>query len=955
MRGVLQAVEHIQIAYVKLHHTRPRRGAALGAALRSWLLVCCALLSLLGGGGLLPYRAQAAGTTPITYAFDADGRLTAAIDPAAQAAAYRYDAVGNITSIMPHSSTLTAIMGVAPTHGVAGTAVTITGTGFSPTASSDSITFNGTQAQVTAAGATQLVVTVPAGAASGPIHVTAPGGSATSSLSFTVAAPAAPTISGVAPPIAPAGSLITISGANFDPTAGHDVVRINNTIAQVQSASATSLVAVVPPATGSGHGPSVTTPAGTGTSPGDVFIPPSPFTPAQVAVKGRIASGQSQQVTITGSGQIALLIFDGTRGQQVSLQLANATLSAYSVTLYNPDGVPLAGPQGFSQSNVLLGPLTLAFSGTYSILLNAGTSTGSVSLTLNQFGNVQSSITPGGAAVPITISTPGQAADLTFNGTAGAKVSLQLTNATFSAYYVRILTHDNGTVAYQSFGSGSSFIDAVTLPLSGANTIVVTPYIGQTGSVTLQLYSVQDVHTTITPGGAAVPITIATPGQNAFLTFSGTVGGKVSLQLSGSTIQSYNVAIVAPDGSQLVSQGFGTGTGFVDATALAQTGTYTIFLNPYGSYAGSVTLQLYSVQDVHTTITPGGAAVPITIATPGQNAFLTFSGTTSNEVSLQLANATLQGYNVTITAPDGSQLVSAVFGSGTSAINYVDLPINGTYTIFLNPYYNYTGGVTLTLSGQIPVQRPVRAPQIIRGRPPRSSAPALRAGGTTGRTTLWQQGIARSLPRPGRMAIPAPRPAQRVETALLGQVRGLMPAAARGDAAHRPASDLFRPPRQLLADRVAGRLSGAGHRWSHRQPARPYLRPLPGPRAAGHGTGHRAPVHHLDAPDRHRAQRVARLPHHARRDPEHATHPRPADHHPKGRSDSRLRGARRPPAQYHAHPLGSPAVPDAAGADLPGLFHRAAGRRGGHAGQGAGDLSECRPCAARRTHAVLEL
>jgi hypothetical protein len=230
---------------------------------------------------------------------------------------------------------------------------TITGTGFSATPGSDTVTFNGTPAQVTAASATQLVAVVPAGATSGPIRVTAPGGSAISSTTFTIGGTPAPIISGVAPPIASAGSLITISGANFDPAAGHDVVHINNTVAQVQSASATSIVAIVPPATGSGRGPAVTTPGGTVLSAGDVFIPPSPYTPSQIAVKGRIVAGQAQQVTIGNSGQIALLLFDGTRGQQVSLQLANATLPGYRITLYSPDGVPLSGPRGFGQGNGL--------------------------------------------------------------------------------------------------------------------------------------------------------------------------------------------------------------------------------------------------------------------------------------------------------------------------------------------------------------------------------------------------------------------------------------------------------------------------------------------------------------------------------------------------------------------------------------------------------------------------
>jgi sugar lactone lactonase YvrE len=59
-----------------------------------------------------------------------------------------------------------------------GTTVTITGTGFSTTAADDTVYFNGHQAVVTSATATQLVVTVPAQAGTGSVTANVPGGSA---------------------------------------------------------------------------------------------------------------------------------------------------------------------------------------------------------------------------------------------------------------------------------------------------------------------------------------------------------------------------------------------------------------------------------------------------------------------------------------------------------------------------------------------------------------------------------------------------------------------------------------------------------------------------------------------------------------------------------------------------------------------------------------------------------
>jgi hypothetical protein len=66
-----------------------------------------------------------------------------------------------------------SVASFSPARGVAGTSVTITGTGFSTTSSENVVTFNGVAATVTNATATALTVTVPSTAASGKISVTA--------------------------------------------------------------------------------------------------------------------------------------------------------------------------------------------------------------------------------------------------------------------------------------------------------------------------------------------------------------------------------------------------------------------------------------------------------------------------------------------------------------------------------------------------------------------------------------------------------------------------------------------------------------------------------------------------------------------------------------------------------------------------------------------------------------
>jgi len=131
----------------------------------------------------------------ISYIYDAAGRLVGVVDPAADAVRYTYDSVGNLLSITRQPSTAISIVEFNPSSGSTGAVVTIWGTGFDPAPANNMVQFNGEAATITAATPTELIVTVPAGATSGPIRVTSPAGVATSNRPFTVA----PVSSGLAP------------------------------------------------------------------------------------------------------------------------------------------------------------------------------------------------------------------------------------------------------------------------------------------------------------------------------------------------------------------------------------------------------------------------------------------------------------------------------------------------------------------------------------------------------------------------------------------------------------------------------------------------------------------------------------------------------------------------------------------------------------------------------------
>ena len=92
--------------------------------------------------------------------------------------------------------------------GKIGATVTFLGQGFTGTTA---VSFNGTPAPFTVVSDSDLTATVPAGASSGPVTVTTPGGTLIANRNFQVAV----SIVSFSPPSGPVGTSVTITGASF--------------------------------------------------------------------------------------------------------------------------------------------------------------------------------------------------------------------------------------------------------------------------------------------------------------------------------------------------------------------------------------------------------------------------------------------------------------------------------------------------------------------------------------------------------------------------------------------------------------------------------------------------------------------------------------------------------------------------------------------------------------------
>ena len=329
-------------------------------------------------------------------------------------------------------------------------------------------------------------------------------------------------------------------------------------------------------------------------------------------------------------------------------------------------------------------------------------------------------IAPAGPSVTVTTHAAGENARLFFDGVAGQRVALRMSNvamgvSTCCSAQVSIWKPDGSNLVYPTLvGTNGGFVDTRALPVSGRYSMLVDPQGTAFGSMTLTLYDVPpDVTGSISPGGPAVTVSMGpVPGQNAILRFDGTAGQRVSVRLSPVTIGtstccSAQVSIWKPDGSNLVYPTLvGTTGGFLDTKALPVSGSYTILVDPQKTDLGAMTLALYDVPpDVDASISPGGPPVAVSMGpVPGQNAVLRFFGLAGQRVSVGMSNVTIGtsgccSAQVSIWKPDGLNLVyPTLVGTTGGFLDTRVLPVSGMYTILVDPQSTSLGSMTLTLS-----------------------------------------------------------------------------------------------------------------------------------------------------------------------------------------------------------------------------------------------------------------
>lgn len=658
-------------------------------------------------------------SSSIAYGYDALGRLVQANVAALNIVEnYTYDSAGNITSVTSSPATTLEVASLSSPQGSVGSTVTIYGSGFSTTPGSNTVDFNGIAATVTSATSTELVVTVPTDATSGPITVKTGSTTVSSPGSYTITANAgAPTIASFTPPVAATGGTVTITGTGFQSVLADNQVQINQTAATVVSTTPTSLTFVVPTFDAGTQSTStfsamsapitITTPYGSGTSLTDLIL-------SAAAISAPIITtvGAAPVTFATPTATPQLMAFNATAGQLIEL-VANTQTTPGTIigTVIAPNGAT-AARLNFTASGQSL-PVATPVTGRYTVYFYPyGTQGGSVSFSV--IGPVTGALTLNGTPTTQTLTVPGQSSVLTFSGTQGQNVMLSFSGVTLSAAATLVLQTPNGSTLLTESLSTAGLTLSPTLPASGTYTILVTPPAAATGAFTAALTSAATI--TLTPNQGARSLTLAGTAPTT-LTFSGTAGQIFSLAAAETTgaNSTLTLTILQPDGTTLASAYAGLcptcgTTLYYNAGPLTQTGTYSLIASQ--SSTTSNTFALTFSTPIVGSVTVGSPA-NLTLTFAGQAAAQSFAGTAGQYVSASavfssaFANST---GTLAIVAPDGTTIASGVTstcGGGCNPQGVVSagpLPTTGTYTVLFeqNPRAAAISGA-FTLSVLLPV------------------------------------------------------------------------------------------------------------------------------------------------------------------------------------------------------------------------------------------------------------
>ncbi|GAA1170769.1 hypothetical protein GCM10009654_29950 [Streptomyces hebeiensis] len=423
-----------------------------------------------------------------------------------------------------------------------------------------------------------------------------------------------------------------------------------------------------------------------------------------VALAPLTTSAAPTAVTVTRAGQNAETGFQAQAGANLSLGFTGNTFSEFiDVTVTAPSGAKVVDGANVSSGASATVPLAaLPETGTYTVVLDAYRgAVGTLNLTLS--ADIQPTVTVDGAEQAVTPARAGQRVRARFTAPDSATLGLALTaNTVTESTEIRLIgpdgkDSDTGTLVGRASAKSTESYYLTGLTVGARYTLVLEPSKAATGALTLWLSKPVNAGA-LSASTPSVTGKITRPGQQLEFTVNAAAGSGAAVVFDGTTFaKSSDVIHQAPGGTEEDLGSLSKSAFDADLRAPLAAGAHRLLVRPKEPVTGTTKATL--LPDVNGgALTTSGIRKSVTIATAGQNAHYTFTGTKGQKLTLGLEKPPA-AWQLSVFGPDSKWLVDGRTMSAT-AVSYAlaVLPADGTYTLTVDPNSLKTGTYSLDLT-----------------------------------------------------------------------------------------------------------------------------------------------------------------------------------------------------------------------------------------------------------------
>ncbi|MFE9914185.1 VWD domain-containing protein [Micromonospora sp. NPDC005553] len=304
------------------------------------------------------------------------------------------------------------------------------------------------------------------------------------------------------------------------------------------------------------------------------------------------------ELEVSRAGATAAMKVPGRAGQKIFVEVPAATVPDRCgvLLLLDPQGRQLA--TGCVISGVgFIDTTTLTATGDHQVVLDPwDADLGRATVRVVAVTDEEKTLTLDGPAVRARLAQPGAVSRLSFDGRAGQKIFLQVTEATVPdrCNLLRLRDPAGEQVTSGCVIGGQGHVDGFVLPATGRYVLEVDGTSTDTGSADVRLRDAHDEEADSVADGRAATLTVSRPGAVSRLRFPADAGRRVTVEVTAASLPDRCGILLlnGPAGDTVGSGCVIGGTGRFETGPLPQGGTYTLVLDPWADDTGSGTIIL---------------------------------------------------------------------------------------------------------------------------------------------------------------------------------------------------------------------------------------------------------------------------------------------------------------------------------------------------------------------------